>query len=41
LWAAEHLCAKVPFEDEEAFFNVNTPLDLQQAALRANETRQN
>lgn len=35
LWAAQHRCAEVMFEDEDAFFNVNTPEDLQQAALRA------
>jgi molybdopterin-guanine dinucleotide biosynthesis protein A len=35
LWTAQHRCAEVVFEDEDAFFNVNTPEDLQQAALRA------
>jgi len=28
-WAARHGCIDVPFDDEAAFFNVNTPDDLQ------------
>jgi molybdopterin-guanine dinucleotide biosynthesis protein A len=32
-WAASHRCALVTFEDGDAFFNVNTPRDLQ--ALQA------
>ncbi|WP_127996444.1 molybdenum cofactor guanylyltransferase MobA [Piscinibacter defluvii] len=29
-WTAQHRCVEVPFDDEAAFFNANTPDDLQQ-----------
>ncbi len=29
-WTAQHRCVEVPFADEAAFFNANTPDDLQQ-----------
>ncbi len=29
-WTAQHRCIEVPFADEAAFFNANTPDDLQQ-----------
>src|SRR5205823_12501001 len=27
-WTAQHRCVEVPFDDEQAFFNANTPDDL-------------
>lgn len=34
-WAASRRCVRVTFDDDAAFFNVNTPADLQQLQTRA------
>jgi molybdopterin-guanine dinucleotide biosynthesis protein A len=34
-WTAQHRCVEVPFDDAKAFFNANTPADLQQLQSNA------
>ena len=33
-WTAQHRCVEVPFDDDAAFFNANTPDELRQLQQR-------